>query len=178
MSSHRNALLLFVTSRRPAAVATLMGAALIASPLSAALAQSETTPPPHQTQPVQMTPGQTLPGHTQPVRRAETVDQRIATLHAELKITPAEETDWQAVAQTMRDNVAAMQKLASDKTSQSGMTAVEDLQTYQQFAQAHVDGLNKLIASFSTLYNEMPDPQKKLADQVFQHSRHEPPRPS
>jgi hypothetical protein len=163
--------------------AALMGAALIASPLSAALAQSEVTPPPHQTQPVQMAPDQPVPGHppaahTQPMRRAETVDQRIATLHAQLKITPAEETDWQAVAQTMRDNVAAMQKLASEKASQPSMTAVEDLQTYQQLAQAHVDGLTKLVASFSTLYNEMSDPQKKLADQVFQHSRREPPRPS
>jgi hypothetical protein len=34
-------------------------------------------------------------------QREETVDQRIATLHAALKITPAEESDWQAVAQTM-----------------------------------------------------------------------------
>ncbi len=104
--------------------------------------------------------------------REETVDQRIATLHAELKITPAEESDWQAVAQTMRDNAAAMQKLASDKTSQPAdrMTAIDDLQTYQAFAQAHVDNLKKLTASFQTLYSAMPDTQKKIADQVFQRA--------
>ena len=106
---------------------------------------------------------------------AETIDQRIASLHETLKITPAEEADWKAVAQTMRDNVAAMQKLASDKQakSTSGMTAVEDLQTYSAFAQAHVDHLKKLTAAFSTLYNSMPAAQKKLADQVFARSRHE-----
>ena len=52
------------------------------------------------------------------------------------------------------------------------MTAVDDLKSYGQFAQAHVDGLKGLTASFETLYNSMPDAQKKVADQVFQN-RHE-----
>jgi chromosome segregation ATPase len=105
-------------------------------------------------------------------QREETVDQRIATLHAALKITPAEESDWQAVAQTMRENAADMQKLAADKASQPAdqMTAIDDLQTYQAFAQAHVDNLKKLTASFQTLYSAMPDAQKKIADQVFQRA--------
>ena len=51
------------------------------------------------------------------------------------------------------------------------MTAMDDLQTYATFAQAHVDGLKNLIASFQTLYDAMPAPQKKLADQVFDSSR-------
>jgi hypothetical protein len=80
------------------------------------------------------------------------------------------------VAQTMRDNVSSMQKLADSKASQSkqGMTAIEDLQTYTDFAQAHADGLKKLTASFQTLYDSMPAEQKKVADQVFEQSqRHE-----
>ena len=40
---------------------------------------------------------------TRAAKRAETVEQRIAALHTALKITPAQETGWQAVAQTMRD---------------------------------------------------------------------------
>jgi hypothetical protein len=68
-----------------------------------------------------------------------------------------------------------MQKLAADNTVQApqSMTAVDDLKTYQKFAQAHVDGLKNLTSSFETLYNSMPDPQKKVADQVFQSSRHQ-----
>ncbi len=99
----------------------------------------------------------------------ETIEQRISSLHDSLKITSAEEADWKAVAQTMRDNADAMQKLASDKESRSAseMTAVDDLQTYSAFAQAHVDHLKKLTAAFTTLYNAMPAQQKKLADQVF-----------
>ena len=102
----------------------------------------------------------------------QTVDQRIAQLHTELKITPGEETNWQAVAQAMRDNAAAIRKLATENASRHNLTAVEDLQRYTQFAQAHVDGLKNLTGAFETLYNAMPDPQKKLADQVFQRSRH------
>ncbi len=102
----------------------------------------------------------------------ETIDQRITRLHDSLKITSAEETAWQAVAQTMRDNAQAMKKLASDKQARSAsdMTAVEDLQTYSTFAQAHVDHLRKLTSAFETLYNAMPADQKKLADQVFAHA--------
>jgi protein CpxP len=50
------------------------------------------------------------------------------------------------------------------------MTAVDDLKMYQKFAQAHVDGLKNLISSFETLYNSMPDAQKKIADQVFKRT--------
>ena len=105
---------------------------------------------------------------------ADTIEQRIASLHESLKITPAEETDWKAVAQTMRDNADAMQKLATEKKSQAtSMTAVQDLQTYAAFAQAHVDHLTKLTSAFTTLYNTMPEQQKKLADEVFARSHHD-----
>jgi DNA anti-recombination protein RmuC len=110
---------------------------------------------------------------TRAAKRAETVEQRIAALHTALKITPAQETGWQAVAQTMRDNAAALEKLAEEEAGQSrkGMTALEDMQSYEQAAQAHVDGLKRLIASFAPLYDAMPDEQKKLVDQVFQRVR-------
>ena len=48
------------------------------------------------------------------------------------------------------------------------MTAVQDLTGYAKFGQAHVDGLKNPISSFNTLYNSMPDPQKKVADQMFE----------
>jgi hypothetical protein len=53
------------------------------------------------------------------------------------------------------------------------MTAVEDLQTYSQFAQEHVDHLKKLTSVFETLYNAMPSEQRKVADEVFARSQHQ-----
>jgi len=103
--------------------------------------------------------------------KAETIDERIATLHAELMITPDEETNWRAVADTMRANDMAMQKMVADNKAamQPGMvsSAVDDLKTYEKFNQAHVDGLKDLISSFETLYAAMPMDQRILADSVF-----------
>jgi hypothetical protein len=152
---------------------------MLIGPLAPARAQNLTPDSSAQSAPAAPSPAATPPAakprpaarrQARVVRRTESIDQRIAMLHAELKITPAEEPDWQAVAQTMRDNAAAMRKIVADKSGQKDMTAVDDLKTYEQFAQAHVDGLQKLVASFQALYDAMPDPQKKVANQVFMHS--------
>jgi hypothetical protein len=74
----------------------------------------------------------------------------------------------------MRENAAAMDKLIAETrtTPPQSMTAVDDLKSYQKFAQAHVDGLKNLISSFDELYSAMPDAQKKIADEVFSTSGH------
>ncbi|HTR85417.1 MAG TPA: Spy/CpxP family protein refolding chaperone [Reyranella sp.] len=101
--------------------------------------------------------------------KPETVEQRIATLKTALKITPDQEKKWDAVAQAMRDNAAAMDKLVQEKKPKMAtMTAVEDLKTYEEFTKAHLDGMKNLRSSFESLYSSMNDAQKKNADQVFQ----------
>jgi protein CpxP len=138
---------------RSVAVAALMSAPLVAAPFALAHAQT-----------------QTVPAAANPADTAgETIEQRIIQLHAQLKITPDQESKWNAVAQAMRDNAANMEKLVAEKHQKGpqNMTAVDDLQTYQQFAQAHVDGLKNLTSAFKSLYNAMSDDQKKNADQVF-----------
>jgi protein CpxP len=139
---------------RSVALVALMSAPLVAAPLTMVRAQTQTTP-------AAVNPADT---------KGETVEQRIATLHAALKITPAQEAQWNGVAQAMRENAAAMDKLvaATRTTPPQNMTAVDDLKTYEKFAQAHVDGLKNLTAAFSKLYDAMPADQKKVADQVFQ----------
>jgi len=111
---------------------------MLASPLTAARADSASTAPSHMTQAA--APQKKVAAGAM-ATKAETVEQRISSLHTALKITPQEETDWTSVAQAMRENAAAMQKLAADNTVQApqSMTAVDDLKTYQKFAQAHVD---------------------------------------
>jgi hypothetical protein len=147
---------------RSVAIAALLGATMLATPLTAAWAQNA--------------PVKTAATAEATQTKGETVEQRITNLHASLKITPDEETQWNGVAQAMRENASAMDKLVASgrTTAPQSMSAVEDLKTYQQFAQAHVDGLKNLISAFSTLYNAMPDPQKKIADGVFNTSGHAP----
>jgi hypothetical protein len=153
---------------RAVAIAALMGATMLASQMTAARADGLASAP---MQLAQATAPKVpaVVGATE--AKPETVEQRITSLHSALDITPTEEADWNGVAQAMRDNAAAMQKLVAAKMAAApkGVTAVADLQTYQEFAEAHVAGLKNLTSSFETLYKSMPDSQKKVADQVFQN---------
>jgi protein CpxP len=138
---------------RSVAIAALISAPLVAAPLTAVYAQSKPMPV----------------SSTETGNKSEGVEQRITQLHAELKVTPDQESKWNSVAQAMRDNAANMDKLVAEKrqTGQPNMTAVDDLKTYQQFTQAHLDGIKNLTSAFSSLYDSMSDPQKKNADEVF-----------
>ena len=157
---------------RSVAIAALMGATMLAAPLTAARADGVNNAP---MQLAQATAPQNHAAAGATQMKGETVEQRIANLHTALKITPDEEGNWKGVAQAMRDNAAATQKLVAERSGQApqSISAVDDLKTYEKFAQAHVDGLKDLTSAFETLYKSMPDSQKKVADQVFQSSRHE-----
>ena len=146
---------------RQIVLATLMGTTMLALPFSlfVGAAMAQTAAP--------MTAEAVSP-------KMESIEQRITSLHDSLKITAGEEGTWTAVAATMRENAVAMQKLTAAKSTQEqqGMTATDDLQTYTNFAQAHLEGLKKLSSSFGTLYNSMPADQQKVADQVFRDFGH------
>lgn len=153
MSLFAGRLAAFPRTVSSAAAATLIGAAFLAAPAGA---QTGPAKPPAAAAATSAKP--------------ETLDQRITTLHAALKITPDQEAKWTPVATAMRENSAAMEKLVASKKALTpeSMTAVDDLTTYREFAQAHLDGLKNLISAFTALYNAMPADQKKNADQVFQ----------
>jgi len=155
ISTNRSAMPLarVVTTTAVLLGATLLGSTFLAGPLSA---QTAATPP--------------AVASDAAGARTETVEQRIVDMHQKLMITTPQEAAWASVAQVMRDNSTAMEKLiaANNKAKKAeDMTALDDLMTYQSFAQAHLDGLQKLTASFTTLYEAMPDAQKKVADQAF-----------
>jgi hypothetical protein len=146
-------------ARRLTAIAGLLGAAALLAPVAATAGTMSTH---HHA------------SHMTSAERAETVEMRITKLHAQLKITPAEEVNWAPVAQAMRDNEMKMQAMITTKKSEPAhdINAVEDLKNYEMFNQAHVDGLKVLISSFQVLYMTMPDDQKHLADDVFRKFGH------
>jgi periplasmic protein CpxP/Spy len=152
---------------RSVAIAALMGATILSSPLAARADTVNNAA----IQLAQAAKSQAGAGATE--SKGETVEQRITNLHAALKITPAQEAQWNGVAQDMRENAAAMDKLVAEtkKTSPQNMSAVDDLKMYQKFAQAHVDGLKNMLSHFEALYAAMPDAQKKVADEVFRSTK-------
>ncbi len=101
------------------------------------------------------------------------VTKHINALHSSLKITAAEESQWSTVAATMRANASDLDGAINKRSANAGnATAIDDLNSYADIAQAHADGIKKLATAFSALYAAMPDEQKKVADQVFSQ-RHE-----
>jgi periplasmic protein CpxP/Spy len=137
--------------------AALLGTCLLAAPIGAFAQQS--APP---TTPAQAAPAQAKATHS------SKVEARIKSLHAQLKITPAEEQEWSAVAQTMRDNATEMDQLVQQRMKQrTGLNAVDDMKSYEAIVQAHANEMQKLVPAFEALYTKMSASQQKLADNVI-----------
>jgi periplasmic protein CpxP/Spy len=136
--------------------------ALLALP-AAALAQPTQSPAPAAAASSPMT--------SQPVsgkNMEERVENHIKQLHAQLQITPAEQPQWDQFAQVMRENARDMDQAFMQRAQQyATMNAMQNMQSYEQMAEAHVRHLQKLVPAFDNLYNAMPEQQKKLTDQVF-----------
>ncbi len=162
---------LFDTARR-SLVATLCATALLSgSALAAGL--DRTSPPQLLAQATSPAPAPAQPKAAPAKPRhspTDRVEARITRLHGELKITAAQELQWNAVAQAMRDDAKAMEQAIEQRRQAKSMTAVDDLKSYQAIADAHAQGLQKLIPAFQALYDSMSDEQKKNADAVFSQS--------
>jgi protein CpxP len=102
------------------------------------------------------------------------VEGHIKDLRARLKITSAEESQWNAVAQTMRETASELDAAIGRRHAiMKTATAVEDLNAYADIAQSHADGVKRLSAAFAPLYAAMSGDQKKVADNVFAQRAHE-----
>jgi protein CpxP len=98
---------------------------------------------------------------------------RIKDMHAKLKITAAQEGLWGKIAKAMLEDAKTMDALTQARVDQAKtMTAVEDLKSYGEVAQAHADGIKKLAPAFADLYASMSDTQKKEADTLFREGAH------
>jgi periplasmic protein CpxP/Spy len=160
--------------------AAVIGAALLAGSAAAATADHSSTP----LLLAQATPAAPAPSaapapapepSATPTKKRRTptdrVELRIKELHSELKITPEQEPQFDAVAQAMRDDAKGMEDAIAQRREAKSMTAVDDLKAYQAIADAHSQGLQKLIPAFQALYDTMSPEQKKNADAVFSHTR-------
>jgi len=99
------------------------------------------------------------------------VEAHIASMHAKLNITPAQEEQWSKVAEVMRENAKSLDALTRSRLERAKtMTAVDDLKSYGEITEAHLDGIKKLTPVFATLYDGMSDAQKKQSDTMFRRA--------
>lgn len=144
------------------ATLALMTVLAAASPVHAQDAMAPTASAPEETAPVSPEPKKEW-HHGE-----HDIEAHIKHLHDKLKITAEQETQWQAVADTMRDNEKAIHALIAERHAQvKTLSAVDDLESYEKIADQHTEGLKKLIPAFKDLYATMSDAQKKNADTVF-----------
>jgi hypothetical protein len=148
----------------PVAVAALLSlpAAAWAQSSQSPATQAATPPPP-------AAAASPMADHPVPGKNVEErVENRIKELHAQLRITPAEEPQWNEFAQVMRENAREMDQVFMQRAQHfPTMNAVQNMQSYEQISEEHAQAVQKLVPTFQKLYDAMPDQQKRLADQVF-----------
>jgi hypothetical protein len=95
---------------------------------------------------------------------------RIKDMHAKLIITSAQEEQWAKVAQAMLDDAKTTDALTQIRVDHAkDMTAIDDLKSFGEIADAYANGIKKMTAVFADLYASMSDAQKKEADAFFRY---------
>ena len=105
-----------------------------------------------------------LLAQAQPAQPRQNVEANISELHQKLQITPAQEPQFSAVANVMRDN-ARLEASVPQPTANA--TAVDDLRVYIKYSELELAGLKKMLPSLEALYATLSPAQKKAADAIF-----------
>jgi periplasmic protein CpxP/Spy len=145
------------------ATAAAVGLSAFAALAAAPLAGDPTATPPAKTQPSQ--------GHM----KVEGIEQRVADLHAKLKITPEQQPQWDQFAQVMRDNARDMEGTFKARIkAMPSMTATQNMKSYAELAASHAQNVEKLVPVFQALYDTMSADQKRAADEIFRDDANHP----
>jgi protein CpxP len=95
------------------------------------------------------------------------IDREIADLKKQLKITPQQESQFNAVADVMRSNAQELDAQMSQGSPNPNPNAVESLKREQQLTETQAAGLKRLVPALQSLYDALSDPQKKTADKII-----------
>ena len=144
---------------------TLVSLALAAAaPLAAAQATAPDASQPRQAQ---------RPDHGKRDARlpSERVEARLAEAKTKLKITAAQEAQWNAFADVTRKHAKAadetIKTMRDGQRSQQKLTAVERLERRQKLAAAQSQRLTEVLAAAKPLYAALSADQKAIADDML-----------
>ena len=99
---------------------------------------------------------------------ARHVEGRLAFLKTELKITDAQLSLWNAVADAMRANAKTMGDMAGGMMGGSQTATLPDkLAMREKMMTAHLEALRKFKAAVDPLYAALSEEQKKTADELL-----------
>jgi periplasmic protein CpxP/Spy len=147
---------------------SLMAAGLLAGVATVGLtpAVAQTTPAPANT------PAAQSAGHHHGRMRlmpGQLVDGRIAFLRTELKITPAQEAQWQQYAAAMRQNAQMLDRAIVDVRQHRGasLNAVERMEVRGQFIKLRAENQARLLTAFKPLYASLSPEQQEVANALM-----------
>ena len=101
---------------------------------------------------------------------ANHIEGRLAYIKAELKITEAQGSLWNAYADAARDNANAMRAhctIMMSKRSGSAASLPDRLEQHEQLMAAQLDAVRAMNKLLKPLYAALNDSQKQTADQLF-----------
>ena len=113
-----------------------------------------------------------------PAAGEQEIERQIGDLRRRLAIIPAQQAQFDALAQAMRQNAEAMKTLAPQEQQNQKPNAVDAVRLGQRFAAAEADGLQRLLPPLQALYESLSDQQKRAADQVFASNPEPEPQPA
>ena len=105
---------------------------------------------------------------------AQLADGRIAFLKTELKITPAQEAQWQQVAAALRQNAQSLDEASAAARPHRGAptNAVERMERQSAFAKLRADNDARLLAAFKPLYANLSPDQQHTANALMVGGHH------
>jgi hypothetical protein len=101
------------------------------------------------------------------------IEGRIAFLRAELKITDAQASAWNAFADALRSNAKKLGELRASMMGKSGdaqqpaATMADRLDRQEQWLLARLEGIRAMKTAFTKLNESMSDEQKKTANDIL-----------
>jgi hypothetical protein len=113
------------------------------------------------------------PGTAGAMATIDRVEGRIAFLRAELKITEAQASAWNAFADALRANAQKLGQVRAAMMPQPGAaqpqapTLAERLDLQERWLAARLEGIRAIKAAFANLYGTLSEDQKKTAGELL-----------
>jgi len=102
-----------------------------------------------------------------PAPPLQNVEANIASLHQRLQITPAQEPQFNAVANVMRLRQNARAEASIPQQPPPNATAVDDLRAFIRYSEIELDGYKRLLPVLEALYATLSPAQRQTANAVF-----------
>ena len=108
-----------------------------------------------------------------PAKMQERMEQHAKRMHDALKITPAQESAWQAYLSALKSNMP--QRGQFDRAAFKNMSAPERMEKRIEMAKSHIASMENNLAATRTFYAVLTPEQQKIFDEKasqFGHRRH------